>query len=102
LHLIANQHDSVLRADTAQFLHEKLWRGDVATFALNRLDNNPSNFAPVEETLENLVLECLQNFCAAGFRCVAVSTAIGVGIRDMFDAAQQSAKALALRGFRSR
>src|SRR5215472_11248880 len=40
LNLIGHQQDSVLIADAAQLLHELVGRGQVAAFALNRLDED--------------------------------------------------------------
>src|SRR5436190_1053531 len=102
LHFIADQHDSVLPADALQFLQEKFRRGNVAAFALNRLDDDSGNFRRVEEPLENLIFELLQDFFAAGFRPVSVRAPICVWIRNMLNAAKQRAKIFALRRLRRR
>ena len=88
-------------ADALEFLKKKIGRGNVAAFALNGLDDNSGHVFGIEEALENLTFELLKNFRAAIVRRVAERAAVGVGIRNVLDAAEQRAESFALRGLRS-
>ena len=67
-----------------------------------RLDDDGCNFLGREQAFEHLLFEQFQNLGAAGFRSVAVRATVGVGKRNVLDAAKQRAEILALRIFRSR
>ncbi len=49
-----------------------------------------------------MLFEELQNFGAAGLRCVSVRAAVRIRKRNMFDAAEQRSEPFALRIFRRR
>src|SRR5580704_7739014 len=99
LHFVGDEHDAVLAANALQLLQKEVWCNDIAAFALNRLDDDAGDFLGIKEPLENLLLEQFENFRAAGFRSVAVSTAIGVREWNVFDAREQGTETLALGGF---
>src|SRR6202030_1341963 len=66
LHFVHDKHDSVLPADPLQFLQEKLRRGHISAFSLNRLDDDTRDILGIEQALENLRFELFENFRAAG------------------------------------
>src|SRR5208283_3539885 len=102
LHLVEDQHDSVLVANALKFLQEKRRRRDEAAFALNRLYDNRRNLFRREQPLEDLLLEQFDDLSATGFLGVAERAAVGVGEGNVLHAAKQSAEILALRTFRGR
>src|SRR4029077_4359819 len=75
LHFVDHEHDDVLAAEALEFLKEEFWRGDVAAFALDGLDDDGGDFLGIEEALEDLSLEGFEDFGATGFGVVAVFTA---------------------------
>ncbi len=101
LDFVGDKHDAVLATNALEFLQEEVGSNDVAAFALNRLDDDAGDFLGIKEAFEDLLFEYLKDFRAAGFRSVAEGAAIGVRKRNVLDAGKQSAKTLALRGFRS-
>src|SRR5712691_7718270 len=98
LHFVDDEHDAVLAADALQFLQEEFWRGDVAAFALDGLDDDGGDFLGIEEALEDLALERFEDFGAASFGGVAVLAAVRIRIRDVLDAGEERAETFALGG----
>src|SRR6266849_9618157 len=99
LHFVDHEHDAVLAANALEFLQEELRRGDVATFALDRLDHNGGDFLRIKEALEDLALERFEDFGAACFGAVTVFAAVGIRVGNVLDAGEERAEAFALRGF---
>src|SRR5688572_14955776 len=89
LHFISDQEDAVLPGESFQLLKEFRGRYDVATFSLDWLKNNGSNFIRAEDGLEQLIL----NYPKAGRMTAAIRQPVGaavtIGVRNMRDAFQE-------------
>ncbi len=76
LHFVDHEHNAVLAADALEFLQEEFWRGNVAAFALDGLDDDGGDFLGIEEALEDLALKRFEDFSAASFGSVTVLAAV--------------------------
>ena len=81
LHFVADQHDAVLVANAAEFLHELGRRGDVTAFTLYRLNKNRGDFFRREHRLEQTVFDIARAIqCEIG---IAFAEAIHIGILNV-------------------
>src|SRR5580700_1221743 len=98
LHFIGHEHDAVLAADALQTLQELRGSGQVATFTLNRLDENSSDFVGIHATAEEFVFKIREAIGGGVFGTNSVCAAVGVRKRHVEDAGEKRAESLALDG----
>ncbi len=97
LHFVHDEHDSLLAADTLQFLEKEPRCGHISAFALNRLNDDACNVFGIEQPFEYLSFKLFENFRTAGLRGMRVRAAVSVRIWDVLDSTEQRPESLALR-----
>src|SRR5690349_11595336 len=90
-----DEQDLVFVRDAAQFFMEPLGWDKIASFALNRFNNNCGDFFGRENGFEQLFLENLDAFDIAGGGLFRVRAAVAVGVGNVLDG-QHGVKAAAL------
>ena len=98
LHFVRDEQDAVLAAKALERLQEFGWRGKIAALALNRLDEDCSDFLRIDEALEELLFDARERIGGGVLGAAAGDAAIGVRIRSLKDAGEQRAESLALHG----
>src|SRR5688572_29279112 len=86
LNFVKDKKDSVFVANPTQAFQKALWRGDVAAFTLNRLDDNRGNFFRRRSRLEQTVFYPIERALRRTAAAAVFSTervAIVVWIRHM-------------------
>ena len=96
LHFVGDEQDAVLLRQLAEPLDELIRRHDVATLALNWLDDERRHLVRGHQMQKNLILDEVEAFSGAVVRRQADRAAVAVGVRRMIDAGHHRAEALAL------